>query len=141
MLALNAVVDGGRFHVLDMLGKGGSGVAYLGFDLKSSTPEKGKYYAIKCLFRSNNQSAIMREVQLHKFLSRHENIVTLRRCVPEGRYQILIMDYCPDGDLFRLITQKRGWPFTSVASCGLLIMPPLYPSDRYIGNDTLIRDV
>ncbi|SRR5258708_40193855 len=108
MLALNTVVDGGRFHVLDILGKGGSGVAYLAFDLQNSTPNKGKYYAIKCLLRSSDQSALLREVQLHKSVSKHENIVSLRRCVPEGQFQILIMDYCPDGDLFRLITQKRG---------------------------------
>ncbi|KAF8316218.1 kinase-like domain-containing protein, partial [Cantharellus anzutake] len=119
MLALNTVVDGGRFHILDILGKGGSGVAYLAFDLHRSTSNTAKYYAIKCLLRKSDQSDLLREVQLHKCVSKHENIVTLRRCVPEGQFQILIMDYCADGDLFRLIIQQH----------------------RYFGNDELIKDV
>lgn len=109
MLALNSAVDDGRFQLLDLIGKGASSVAYLGYDTRS-TSAKPKYYAVKCLSRLKTDGhSLMREIRLHKLVSTHQGIVTLRRCIAEGPFQLLIMDYCPDGDLFKQITQRRMW--------------------------------
>ncbi|KAF8323250.1 kinase-like protein, partial [Clavulina sp. PMI_390] len=121
MLAINSYVDGGRFQILDVLGKGGSGTAYLAYDTHSS-PKHPKYYAIKCVPRPANDadaSALLREIRLHKLVSTHPGIVTLKRCIQEGPYQLFVMDFLAGGDLFRQITQQH----------------------RYFHSDALITDV
>lgn len=109
MLAINSLVDGGRFQIVDVLGKGGSGIAYLAYDTHSS-PKHPKYYAIKCVPRpasESDTSALLREIRLHKLVAQHPGVVTLKRCIQEGPYQLFIMDFLPGGDLFRQITQQR----------------------------------
>lgn len=109
MLPVNSFVDSGRFRILDVLGKGGSGIAYLAIDTHSS-PKHPKYYAIKCVPRPANDtdaSSLLREIRLHKLVSQHPGIVTLKRCIQEGPYQLFIMDFLPGGDLFKQITQQR----------------------------------
>ena len=107
MLASNSLIDEGRFQLVDTIGKGATAVAYLGYDTRS-TITKPKYYAVKCLSRLKNDSAaLVREIRLHKLVCTHPGIVTIRRSLAEGPYQLVIMDYYSDGDLFYQITQRR----------------------------------
>lgn len=118
MLAINSLVDGGRFQIIDVLGKGGSGIAYLAYDTHSS-PKHPKYYAIKCVPRPASEadsSALLREIRLHKLVAQHPGIVTLKRCIQEGPYQLFIMDFLPGGDLFRQITQQRTFSLSALCS-------------------------
>jgi len=141
MLAINSFVDAGRFQVLDVLGKGGSGIAYLAIDTHSS-PKHPKYYAIKCVPRPANDadtSSLLREIRLHKLVSQHPAIVTLKRCIQEGPYQLFIMDFMPGGDLFKQITQQRSYLSLLVLSlfqlslsrpcCFRLSAPPPRPKE------------
>ncbi|KAF9508280.1 hypothetical protein BS47DRAFT_1417292 [Hydnum rufescens UP504] len=66
-----------------------------------------------------DSTVLKREIRLHKLVCTHPGIVTIRRSLVEGPFQLLIMDYYADGDLFYQITQCH----------------------RYFGEVDLIRDV
>lgn len=130
MLAINSLVDGGRFQIVDVLGKGGSGIAYLAYDTHSS-PKHPKYYAIKCVPRpasESDTSALLREIRLHKLVAQHPGVVTLKRCIQEGPYQLFIMDFLPGGDLFRQITQQRTSSSLALSLLLFLRSPLLFAS-------------
>ncbi|KAM5537661.1 hypothetical protein V8D89_008739 [Ganoderma adspersum] len=120
--AIGTYIDNGALQLVEILGYGGYGIVYRAVDTFSSNPRS---YAVKCLPHSNKRSATrqrqlhMREITLHQLASGHPNVVTLHRVIEDYHYTFIVMDYCPDGDLFTQILHKR----------------------RYLGNDTLIKEV
>ncbi|WWC91301.1 uncharacterized protein L201_006244 [Kwoniella dendrophila CBS 6074] len=113
-------IDNGRLEFLQTLGVGAYGVVYLAVDLHAPKPV---YLAVKCLLRANLDSRQRhfqrREIALHQLASRHPNVVTLHKVLEEGDYIFVIMDFCDEGDLFGMITEKQ----------------------RYLGNDYLIKKI
>jgi serine/threonine protein kinase len=113
-------LDNGRLEFLSVLGLGAYGVVYLAIDLHAPTPV---YLAVKCLLRagldSRQRHFQRREIALHQLASRHPNVVTLHKVIEEGDYVFVIMDFCDEGDLFGMITEKQ----------------------RYVGDDMLIKSV
>ncbi|KAI8976572.1 kinase-like domain-containing protein [Trametes punicea] len=120
--ALGTVIDSGALQLVEILGYGGYGIVYRAIDTFSSNPTS---YAVKCLPHSNKRSAArqrqlhMREIALHQLASGHPNVVTLHRVVEDYQYTYIVMDYCPDGDLFTQILHQR----------------------RYLGHNELIKEV
>ena len=120
--AIGTFIDNGALQLVEILGYGGYGIVYRAVDTFSPNP---KSYAVKCLPHSNKRSATrqrqlhMREITLHQLASGHPNVVTLHRVIEEYQYTFIVMDYCPDGDLFTQILHKR----------------------RYLGHDALIKEV
>ncbi|RSH95320.1 hypothetical protein EHS25_000407 [Saitozyma podzolica] len=113
-------IDNGRLQFLSVLGIGAYGVVYLAVDLHAPRPV---YLAVKCLLRagldSRQRHFQRREIALHQLASRHPNVVTLHKVHEEGDFIFVIMDFCDEGDLFGMITERQ----------------------RYIGNDYLIKKV
>ncbi|WWC64113.1 uncharacterized protein I303_106720 [Kwoniella dejecticola CBS 10117] len=113
-------IDNGRLEFLSTLGVGAYGVVYLAVDLHAPRPV---YLAVKCLLRagldSRQRHFQRREIALHQLASRHPNVVTLHKVIEEGDYIFVVMDFCDEGDLFGMITEKQ----------------------RYLGNDYLIRRI
>ncbi|WVQ75460.1 hypothetical protein IAR50_005085 [Cryptococcus sp. DSM 104548] len=111
-------IDNGRLRFIAVLGVGAYGVVYLAFD--EFTHE---YLAVKCLLRAGlderQRHFQRREIALHQLASGHPNIVTLHRVIEEGDFVFVLMDFCDEGDLFGMITEKQ----------------------RYLGNDALIKNV
>ncbi|ODN95717.1 RAN protein kinase [Cryptococcus wingfieldii CBS 7118] len=111
-------IDNGRLRFIAVLGVGAYGVVYLALD--EFTHE---YLAVKCLLRAGlderQRHFQRREIALHQLASGHSNIVTLHRVIEEGEYVFVVMDFCDEGDLFGMITEKQ----------------------RYLGNDALIRKI
>ncbi|WVR09122.1 hypothetical protein IAU60_006184 [Kwoniella sp. DSM 27419] len=113
-------IDNGRLEFLATLGVGAYGVVYLAVDLHAPRPV---YLAVKCLLRagldSRQRHFQRREIALHQLASKHPNIVTLHKVIEEGDHVFVVMDFCDEGDLFGMITERQ----------------------RYLGNDMLIKQV
>ncbi|KAL6302990.1 kinase-like domain-containing protein [Sparassis latifolia] len=119
--AVGTCIDNGTLELVEILGYGGYGVVYRAVDIFS--PDIS--YAVKCLPHSRKRNAErqrqlhLREIMLHQLSSAHPNVVTLHRVIEDFNYTYLVMDYCPDGDLFTQILHNR----------------------RYLGSNKLIKEV
>ena len=122
--AIGTIIDNGTLELVSVLGYGGFGVVYRAVDLRFPTLD-GPSYAVKCLLHTPTRNAErqrrlhMQEIALHQLASVHPNVVTLHRIIEEDDSTFIVMDYCPDGDLFGQIQEKR----------------------RYLGRDELIKHV
>jgi serine/threonine protein kinase len=56
---------------------------------------------------------------LHKLASGHQNIAAVQKVIEEDKYIFVVLDYCPGGDLFAMITERQ----------------------RYVGDEELVRRV
>ncbi|KAL5530185.1 hypothetical protein ACEPAF_6442 [Sanghuangporus sanghuang] len=117
---LNRKIDNGRFKLIKRIGHGGYSVVYLAVNLfhhpRSSYPSR---VAVKCLLSSRKQK-FQREVEIHKRAARHvRGVIRIYRTLQEGDLFFVILEYCPQGDLFSAITESR----------------------TFLGNDRLIKGV
>ncbi|KAG9253441.1 kinase-like domain-containing protein [Emericellopsis atlantica] len=113
----------GKLRLTQVLGTGAYGVVYTAVDVNTGIP-----YAVKCLSKFNpdgtplerRQAAYQsREIRLHYLASAHSNVVSMHKIVDDADCIYVILEYCPEGDLFANITE-RG---------------------QYVGNDELSRRV
>ncbi|PWN47150.1 kinase-like protein, partial [Violaceomyces palustris] len=166
----------GRLELVSVLGLGAYGVVYLARDrthylhqqpfastssnqisaslLASSQGSASGYYAVKCLNKvgldSRQRAFQRREIMLHTMASEHSNVVSLHRVIdnPEDPCVYVVLDYCPDGDLFSMITEHQRYMLpttpqsrssTKPAPCSNDVDVAFSPARREL--DALIRDV
>lgn len=112
---------GRSLELKGILGTGAYGVVYSALDHYTGT-----WYAVKALSKTNangepldrrQQEFQSREIRLHYAASAHPNIVSMLKIVDDPDCTYVVLEYCPEGDLFSNITE-RG---------------------RYVGNDALVR--
>lgn len=107
-----------RLKLTSVLGVGAYGVVYNAIDIMSYTP-----YAVKALpaagLDQRQRRFQQREISLHYKASRHDNIVSLVEILEAPDCTYVVMEYCPEGDLFANITERR----------------------RYVGNDYMAKRV
>lgn len=109
---VGTVIDNGALELVDILGYGGYGVVYRAVDRAAARAGVRVEYAVKCLAHAQapRQRALhLREVALHRLAGAHPGVVGLHRVLDEGAHTFLIMDYCPDGDLFAQILHRRTY--------------------------------
>ncbi|TQN66339.1 Negative regulator of sexual conjugation and meiosis [Colletotrichum shisoi] len=113
----------GKLQLTTILGTGAYGVVYSAVDVKT-----GVRYAVKCLSKFNPDGTPLdrrqvafqnREIRLHYLASAHPNVVSMLKIVDDPDCIYVILEYCPEGDLFFNITE-----------CG-----------QYVGNDDLAKRV
>lgn len=67
-------------------------------------------YAIKSFMKSGLDPRQLeyqhREIRLHHLASQHPNVVSLLRIVDSAEFMYVVMEFCPEGDLFSSITEK-----------------------------------
>lgn len=118
----------GRFitttlQLTGIVGTGAYGVVYSAVDTKTHVR-----YAVKCLSKFNPDGSPLdrrqvafqtREIRLHYLASTHPNVVSILKIIdyPDAIY--VVLEYCPEGDLFYNITE-----------CG-----------QYVGKDELAKKV
>ncbi|KAM3446302.1 hypothetical protein MY3296_009790 [Beauveria thailandica] len=111
----------GKLQLTDILGTGAYGVVYSAIDIKT-----GIRYAVKCLSKYNVDGTPLesrqvayqqREINLHYQASAHANVVSIHKIVNDADCIYVVLEYCPEGDLFLNITE-RG---------------------HYVGNDVLAK--
>jgi serine/threonine protein kinase len=112
---------GKSLQLKGILGTGAYGVVYSAFDHCTQT-----WYAVKALSKTNANGEPLdrrqrefqsREIQLHYAASAHPNIVSMLKIVDDPDCTYVVLEYCPEGDLFSNITE-RG---------------------RYVSNDRLVQ--
>lgn len=114
---------GGTLRLTGILGTGAYGVVYSAVDVKTNVR-----YAVKTLSKYNADGTRLdqrqiafqtREIRLHWTASGHRNVVSVLKVLDDPDCIYVIMEYCPEGDLFYNITE-----------CG-----------EYVGKDQLAKSV
>lgn len=106
----------GRLELTGILGVGAYGVVYTAIDVLTNVP-----YAVKALNKtgldSRQRRFQQREIQLHHEASHHPNVVSLVKIMDSEDCTFVVLEYCPEGDLFTSITE----------------------GGYYVGNDHLVK--
>ncbi len=108
----------GRLELTGILGVGAYGVVYTAIDRQTNIP-----YAVKALNKvgldARQRKFQQREIRLHHAASQHPNVVSLVKILDEVDCTFVVIEFCPEGDLFSSITE-RG---------------------HYVGNDRLAKHI
>jgi len=107
-----------RLELTGILGVGAYGVVYTALDIHTNI-----HYAVKALNKAGLDPRQLkyqqREIRLHHLASQHPNVVALTRIMDSQDCTYVVMEYCPEGDLFSSITDKGN----------------------FVGNDPLVKRV
>ncbi|KAJ7590847.1 kinase-like domain-containing protein [Mycena floridula] len=96
--------DTSRYWFLNVIGAGSFGQVYKAVDLKAPG---SPFVAIKCM-RHRTDASYCSELQIHRKVSSHPNIVSIRDWFTFcGEYIMLVMDFCDGGDLTAALAQGR----------------------------------
>ncbi|KAJ5918915.1 hypothetical protein N7454_010059 [Penicillium verhagenii] len=97
-----------RLELTGILGVGAYGVVYTAVDIHTNIS-----YAVKALNKSGLDPRQLkyqqREIRLHHLASQHPNVVSLVRIMDSVDCTYVVMEYCPEGDLFSSITDKGNF--------------------------------
>lgn len=106
---LGLILDG-KLQLTKILGTGAYGVVYGAVDITTRVR-----YAVKCLGKFNADGTPLdrrqfafqkREIRLHYEASDHPNVVSMLKIVDRPDCIYVVLDYCPEGDLFYNITER-----------------------------------
>ena len=107
-----------RLELTSILGVGAYGVVYTAVDIHTNI-----MYAVKALNKVGLDPRQLkfqqREIKLHHTASRHANVVSLVRIMDAVDCTYVVIEFCPEGDLFSNITEKG----------------------HFVGNDPLVKRV
>ncbi|KAL7629218.1 Serine/threonine protein kinase [Parahypoxylon ruwenzoriense] len=101
---------GESLQLIGIIGTGAYGVVYLAVDVKT-----GVRYAVKTLSKFNADGTPLdrrqiafqhRELRLHYLASAHPNVVSMHKIVDDPDCIYVVLEYCPEGDLFLNITER-----------------------------------
>jgi serine/threonine protein kinase len=93
-----------RLKLTGILGVGAYGVVYTAIDIHTQV-----MYAVKALNKTGDPRQLkyqQREIRLHHMASQHPNVVSLVSIMDAPDCTYVVLDYCPEGDLFSSITDK-----------------------------------
>lgn len=94
-----------RLELTSILGVGAYGVVYTAVDIHTHIP-----YAVKALNKigldPRQRKFQQREITLHHLASQHPNVVSLVRIMETPDCTFVIIEFCPEGDLFSNITER-----------------------------------
>lgn len=94
-----------RLELTSVLGVGAYGVVYQAIDIYTN-----EFYAVKALPKygldHRQQRFQRREIALHYQASQHPNVLSLMRILDSPDCTFVVLEYCPEGDLFSNITEQ-----------------------------------
>ncbi|EGP90506.1 unnamed protein product [Zymoseptoria tritici ST99CH_1A5] len=95
----------GTIQLTGILGVGAYGTVYKAHDIETDVQ-----YAVKALNKvgldPRQQKFQDREIQLHYAASQHPNVVSLVKILDSPECTYVVIEYCPEGDLFSKITEE-----------------------------------
>lgn len=98
------LVLAGRLELTGIIGVGAYGVVYTAVDIQSQAS-----YAVKALSKigldPRQRKFQQREIQLHHEASHHPNVVSMMTIMDAYDCTYVVLEYCPEGDLFSSITE------------------------------------
>jgi serine/threonine protein kinase len=105
------VLDG-RYECISRLQQGSFGMVFRAKDLHT-----GELVAIKCMTKSSTAGFIpegfavderSEELDIHLRIGSHPNIVNLLHSFETANHKYLVLEFCPNGDLFEAIKDGKG---------------------------------
>jgi len=94
-----------RFRLTGIIGVGAYGVVYTAVDVRTNQP-----VAVKALnkigLEPRQRKFQQREIELHLRASAHRNVVSLVNIFDAPDCTYVVLEYCPEGDLFSNITER-----------------------------------
>lgn len=108
----DGVLLDGRFETLSALNHGSFGLVFMARDHLT-----GENVAVKCLTKTSDNNACpsafsiderSEELSIHRRLSSHPNIVNLIHTFDSEHHFYLVLELCPNGDLYEAIRLGRG---------------------------------
>lgn len=94
-----------RIELVSILGVGAYGVVYQAIDIYTN-----ELYAVKALPKHGLDARQRRfqqgEIAHHYQASQHPNVVSLMRILDSPECTYVVLEYCPEGDLFSNITEQ-----------------------------------
>ncbi|KAI6948024.1 Pkinase-domain-containing protein [Hortaea werneckii] len=94
-----------RIQLTSILGIGAYGTVYRAHDVETNVE-----YAVKALDKaglSPRQRRFQdREIELHYLASEHSNVVSMVKILESPECVFVVLEYCPEGDLFAKITEE-----------------------------------
>ncbi len=94
-----------RLELTGILGVGAYGVVYTAVDIHTNV-----LYAVKALNKigldPRQRKFQQREIQLHHQASHHPNVVSLVKIMDSVDCTFVVIEFCPEGDLFSNITER-----------------------------------
>lgn len=94
-----------RLELISILGVGAYGVVYQAVDIYTN-----ELYAVKALPKHGLDARQQRfqrgEIAMHYQASQHPNVVSLMRILDSPDCTFVVIEYCPEGDLFSNITEQ-----------------------------------
>ena len=107
-----------RIQLTGILGVGAYGTVYKARDVQTNVQ-----YAVKALNKvgldQRQTKFLQREIQLHYRACQHPNVVSMEQIIHTPDCTFVVLEYCPEGDLFSKITDDG----------------------QYVGNDQKARTV
>jgi serine/threonine protein kinase len=101
---LGLVLDD-RLELVSIIGTGAYATVYKAIDLRTNTT-----YAVKALSKIGldyrTRRFQQREIQVHHAASQHHNVVKILRILDSQDCTYVVLEYCPEGDLFSNITES-----------------------------------
>jgi serine/threonine protein kinase len=103
----------GHIQLVKILGVGAYGVVYAAVDIETNIP-----YAVKALSKVGPTGLPLddaqkkfqaREISLHCRAHKHPNIVSVVEVLDAPDCIYVVMEYCPEGDLFAAITEQHNY--------------------------------
>jgi serine/threonine protein kinase len=95
----------GRYQLTGVLGVGAYGTVYQARDVETNVQ-----YAVKALNKAGldprQRQFQDREIKLHYQASQHGNVVSMVKILDCADCTYVVLEYCPEGDLFAKITEE-----------------------------------
>ncbi|KAJ3412208.1 hypothetical protein HDV05_001118 [Chytridiales sp. JEL 0842] len=99
-----------NYELRDVIGQGGFGVVYNAISKRTGNEVAIKLIDKQLMKQANMSARVANEVEIHWQL-RHPSILELLTYFEDNSNVYLVMELCPNGELFRFM-QKRGVPLT-----------------------------
>lgn len=106
------VTLGGRYEAINLLNHGSFGMVFLARDAIS-----GELVAVKCSVKAGSAAAaesdlavdeLSQEPAVHQQLGSHPHVVNLLDSFETESHNFLVLEFCPNGDLYEAIRLGRG---------------------------------
>uniref|UniRef100_A0A7E4WAC3 Non-specific serine/threonine protein kinase n=1 Tax=Panagrellus redivivus TaxID=6233 RepID=A0A7E4WAC3_PANRE len=99
-------IDEYYYYKEDLIGHGAFAIVYKGIDTRKNTNVAIKAIAKKNIAKAKN--LLTKEIRILKELStlKHENLVSLLKCVETASHVFLVMEFCNGGDLADYLQMK-----------------------------------
>lgn len=98
----------GQIQLTDILGVGAYGTVYRARDVETNVQ-----YAVKALNKvgldPRQRRFQDREIRLHYEASDHPNVVSMAKILDTPECTFVVLEYCPEGDLFSKITEDGDY--------------------------------